>query len=111
MFNRSMKKIEFLDFIPGTAEFRIRRMEEERVEIPECPVCIVVSTYVCSYKSFKEQFQVCLETFAKARQVYHCSQGHYICGVCKPKIKDQLCPECRDQIGGRAYGFEKMLRN
>jgi len=32
---RSMKKIEFLDFIPGTAEFRIRRMEEERVEIPE----------------------------------------------------------------------------
>ena len=33
-----MKKKEFLDFIPGTAEFRIRRMEEERVKIPECPV-------------------------------------------------------------------------
>ena len=45
MLLRSMKRKEFLDFIPGTAEYRIRRMEEERVKIPECPVMNEYFTY------------------------------------------------------------------
>ena len=45
MIKRSMKRKEFLDYIPGTAEFRIRRMEEERVKIPECPVMNEYFTY------------------------------------------------------------------
>ena len=50
---------------------------------------------------------VCFEAFSNEAKVFQCSEGHFTCGKCKPKL--EYCPECRSMFMGRAIGFERTL--
>ena len=54
-----------------------------REKLPECPVrrsvnCPVLTEIV---------LQVCYEKFTKNTQVYQCSEGHFVCGTCRPGVR------------------------
>ena len=59
----------------------------QRPKLPECPVCY--------------------EVFRSGQHVFHCAQGHFVCGNCRPRMNH--CAECRGQIIGRAFGMEKLI--
>ena len=50
---------------------------------------------------------VCFHRFSKRRQVFQCVQGHFVCGACYPKL--EICPICRENMLGRAHGYEGTL--
>jgi len=52
---------------------------------------------------------VCFEKFSKNSEVHHCKTGHFVCGSCRPRVRN--CPTCRGRILGRAHGFEEFLDN
>ena len=52
--------------------------------------------------------QACSNKFTKDADLYHCSNGHCVCGGCKSKIEN--CPECRGPIIGRPHAFEHHLQ-
>jgi len=53
------------------------------------------------------QCPVCFSAFSKEVKVFHCSEGHFTCGMCRPRLNK--CPECRAKFIGRAIGFERTL--
>jgi len=59
-----------------------------RINVPECPVCF--------------------DEMAPPKQIFHCVNGHFVCGSCRPNIHE--CPTCRKNMAGRAHGTEEMLR-
>jgi|ERR1712192_10643 len=59
-----------------------------RINVPECPVCF--------------------EVMAPPKQIFHCVNGHFVCGSCRPNIR--MCPKCRNNMAGRAHDTEEMLR-
>jgi len=71
-----------------------------RINVPECPVIQTVSPDFW--------FQVCFEMMAPPKQIFHCVNGHFVCGSCRPNI--QVCPKCRNNMAGRAHDTEEMLR-
>merc|ERR1712130_942136 len=92
-----------LALIPGTMEhvqaemsalresMRNMQMGQQRgarIKVPECPVCF--------------------EDMAPPVQIFHCVNGHFVCGACKPNVRE--CPTCRNQTAGRAHGTEEMLK-
>jgi len=92
-----------LALIPGTMEhvqaensalkesMRNMQMGQQggaRIKVPECPVCY--------------------EEMAPPVHIFHCVNGHFVCGDCKPNVLE--CPTCRNQMAGRAHGTEEMLR-
>jgi len=56
--------------------------------IPECPVC--------------------LDRMTAPRQIYNCSEGHLVCGDCRPRIR--RCAVCRGRYTGRATAMEQVVR-
>jgi len=56
--------------------------------IPECPVC--------------------LDRMAAPRQIYNCSEGHLVCGDCRPRVR--RCAVCRGRYTGRATAMEQVVR-
>jgi len=58
-----------------------------RINVPECPVCF--------------------DEMAPPKQIFHCVNGHFVCGSCRPNIHE--CPTCRKNMAGRAHGTEEML--
>ena len=67
------------------------RGDNEEVDIPECPVCMVEMT--------------------APRQIYQCQEGHLICSDCKPKWRSG-CATCRSSSGyvGRCRFLEDMIQ-
>jgi len=59
-----------------------------RVVSPECPVCY--------------------ERFSRNGHIFHCNNGHFVCGRCQQQI--HICPRCRGQMIGRAHDFEQFLQ-
>lgn len=53
------------------------------------------------------QCPVCFEDFSKEVKVFQCTEGHFTCGKCRPKVNK--CPECRSKLIGRAIGYERTL--
>merc|ERR1719348_1397284 len=86
----SKKNRKYLDFIPGTTEFRLRVTEKklEAMNREECPVC--------------------LKVFTSTMEIHQCSNGHFTCEPCRNKMK--ICAECREPFIGRAFGYERILR-
>jgi len=58
-------------------------------KVPECPVCLL--------------------QFRSDSRVFQCSEGHLLCEGCNPRLKD--CPVCREDMMGRAHGFESFLQD
>jgi len=87
----SKKNRRYLDHIPGTTEFRLRVAEKrlEEMNREECPVC--------------------LNVFTSSMKIQQCTQGHFTCEPCRNKI--ECCSECREPFMGRAFGYERILRN
>ena len=59
----------------------------------------LTSTYTYSFNS-KAEFEeylcpVCFELPIAPKEIYQCSQGHFLCNVCLKKI-DKKCPTCRE---------------
>ena len=38
---------------------------------------------------------VCLDMMARPKKIYHCCNGHIICGPCKDNPEVSCCPTCR----------------
>jgi len=59
----------------------------------------------------KEQLEcpVCLELMYPPLKIFQCSQGHALCGKCRPKCKN--CPTCRGPIIGRATVLEHLAQS
>merc|ERR1712130_295302 len=76
-------KVSFLE-----ESMRNMQMGGARIKVPECPVCF--------------------EKMPPPVQIFHCVNGHFVCGACKPNVQE--CPTCRNQMAGRAHGTEEMLR-
>jgi len=87
----SKKNRKYLDYIPGTTEFRLRVTEKklEAMNREECPVC--------------------LKVFTSTMEIHQCSNGHFTCEPCRNKM--EICAECREPFIGRAFGYERILRN
>jgi len=62
-----------------------------RPEVPECPVC------------FNEM--------VPPTRIFQCRDGHLVCETCKLGLAPCICPECRQEVIGRATGVEKLLRS
>lgn len=62
-----------------------------RPEVPECPVC------------FNEM--------VPPTRIFQCRDGHLVCETCKLGLAPSICPECRQEVIGRATGVEKLLRS
>jgi len=62
-----------------------------RPEVPECPVC------------FNEM--------VPPTRIFQCRDGHLVCETCKVGLAPCICPECRQEVTGRATGVEKLLRS
>jgi len=54
---------------------------------------------------------VCMENMLPPRRIFQCKNGHIICEICQPKIKNQKCPTCQHEIVGRAVAMEQHLRD
>ena len=52
---------------------------------------------------------ICLETMGPPTKIYQCSNGHLVCGNCKPSLV--TCSFCRKGFMGRATGMEQYLRS
>jgi len=53
---------------------------------------------------------VCMESLMPPMRIIQCSNGHLICEICKPRMKDQKCPTCFHPFIGRAIAMEQHLR-
>jgi len=79
------------------AELEIERNSSSRPstpsqpQVPECPVC--------------------LEEMAPPTGIFQCTNGHLVCETCKTGLRPCICPECREEMTGRASGMELFLRN
>ena len=60
-------------------------------EVPECPICFY-------------------EMVPPVR-IFQCRDGHLVCETCKDGLEPCICPECRQEVTGRAIGVEKLLRS
>ena len=49
-----------------------------------------------------------LDRMAAPRQIYNCSEGHLVCGDCRPRVR--RCAVCRGRYTGRATAMEQHLR-
>ena len=67
--------------------------EQNIQQLPQCPEC-----------------PVCMENMLPPRRIYQCGNGHIICEICQPKIKEQKCPTCLQVFVGRAIAMEQHLR-
>eukprot|EP00092_Neocalanus_flemingeri_P003912 GFUD01004212.1.p1 GENE.GFUD01004212.1~~GFUD01004212.1.p1 ORF type:complete len:389 (+),score=57.51 GFUD01004212.1:28-1194(+) len=52
---------------------------------------------------------VCLEDMPPPTQIFHCLNGHLVCGTCRPSLG--TCSFCRKDYMGRAIGMEQFLRS
>ena len=52
---------------------------------------------------------VCYEMMAPPQRIFQCSNGHLICGGCRPRLEG--CPKCRKPICGRAMDTEQFVRS
>merc|ERR1712059_163034 len=48
---------------------------------------------------------ICFERMIPPRKIFYCSNGHHVCGDCRPKL--ERC-YCRGDITGRAIDMEKF---
>jgi len=60
--------------------------------LPPCPEC-----------------PVCMENLLPPRRIFQCGNGHLICEICQPKMKEQKCPSCLQGFVGRAIAMEQHL--
>ena len=51
-----------------------------RINVPECPV---IGNFLPPYF----WVQVCFEEMAPPKQIFHCINGHFVCGSCRPNIQ------------------------
>ena len=51
---------------------------------------------------------VCLEDMAPPVKIFHCPNGHLVCGSCRSNMS--ICYYCRMDFMGRAIGMEQYLR-
>lgn len=79
--------------IKKAAELEAERSgaEARRPQIPECPVC--------------------LEEMVPPTRIFQCGNGHLVCETCKNGLRPCICPECRQNIIGRATAMENLLRS
>lgn len=75
------KKIE-------TAEAEATKEKSSFLEFAECPVCL---------------------EFPRDSTIFTCSNGHVVCGICKPKVK--TCPTCRDSSIEQNAFAERYLQD
>lgn len=54
---------------------------------------------------------VCMENMLPPRRIFQCQNGHIICEICQPRMKEQKCPTCFQVIVGRAVAMEQHLRD
>jgi len=75
------------------AELEAKRIgvEARRPQIPACPVC--------------------LEEMVPPTRIFQCGNGHLVCETCKNGLRPCICPECRQDIIGRATAMEALLRS
>ena len=71
--------------------YLIKEMERADLlsKVPECPVCLI--------------------QFRGETRVFQCTEGHFICGDCDPRVVN--CPVCREDMMGRAHDFERFLQD
>ena len=62
-----------------------------RPEVPECPICF--------------------DEMVPPIRIFQCRDGHLVCETCKAGLEPCICPECRQEVTGRAIGVEKLLRS
>ena len=60
-------------------------------EVPECPICF--------------------DEMVPPVRIFQCRDGHLVCETCKAGLEPCICPECRQEVTGRAIGVEKLLRS
>merc|ERR1719308_535480 len=58
---------------------------------------------------YREECPVCLNVFTSSMKIQQCTQGHFTCEPCRNKM--ECCSECREPFMGRAFGYERILRN
>merc|ERR550532_3073717 len=78
---------ENLSLRQSMRNMQMGRQGGARISVPECPVCF--------------------DEMAPPKQIFHCVNGHFVCGSCRPNIHE--CPKCRNQMAGRAHDTEEML--
>lgn len=61
--------------------------------LPPCPEC-----------------PICMENLMPPRRIFQCGNGHLICEICQPKMKEKKCPTCLQVFVGRAIAMEQHLR-
>jgi len=62
-----------------------------------------------SFASNVPECPVCLSQFNSYSRVFQCSEGHFVCEKCNPRVEH--CPVCREEMMGRAHGFERFLQD
>merc|ERR1719500_456331 len=87
-FNKANRGILIRVFGGGAKPMEEANENSIQSKIPECPVCF--------------------KNFSARSQVYQCSDGHFVCGVCRPRVR--TCPTCRGRMIGRCHGFEEFLQ-
>ena len=60
-----------------------------RINAPECPVISNLDGFVKKeyHPIFHFWIQVCFEEMAPPKQIFHCVNGHFVCGGCRPQIQ------------------------
>ena len=74
-----------------SAEEKETTPARNRPEVPECPIC------------FHEM--------VPPVRIFQCRDGHLVCETCKDGLEPCICPECRQEVTGRAIGVERLLRS
>ena len=91
--NKEVEMVKILLKTPGVDLGDIIKEMVQRADllskVPECPVCLI--------------------QFRGETRVFQCTEGHFICGDCDPRVV--RCPVCREDMMGRAHDFERFLQD
>jgi len=94
----------------GTEKEMVKRMVETiSAKLGESPSQTISSAP--SYELPCPECPVCMENMLPPRRIMQCRNGHIICELCQPKLKEQKCPTCMQGFVGRAVALEQHLRD
>eukprot|EP01083_Nonionella_stella_P093310 261461_1 len=62
------------------------------------------------YANFLDSLECPICTLMMTAPIYQCTANHLICGSCKASLRNQRCPQCRQDLGNqRARFVESMI--
>eukprot|EP00092_Neocalanus_flemingeri_P020769 GFUD01022504.1.p1 GENE.GFUD01022504.1~~GFUD01022504.1.p1 ORF type:complete len:259 (+),score=55.79 GFUD01022504.1:46-822(+) len=75
-----------------TAKFKALEVSSKKSSLPgpECPICF--------------------EEMKPPTRIIQCRSGHLICQQCKERPQVVICPTCKQEFTGRAFGMENYLK-